>query len=429
MYAGLGFLLRPGTSLHTRHAAFRLPAAHLLDEEDTEEEGDNESGGGRQKGGAKGRPKKKDSYAKEKASLSHDHGGYTVPAHKPKAAATRPFATAQKHILLTRADLNRDLTGRTLQLLWPDDQSWWEGQVVSMDGHKAMIYYEQTGDEEEADLLELVDAKEVAWKDGSGPGGEKGARHGAAAPREVTKGTNKRGLSSEAPSGQERAVKKQVHSDDSPTGSNPGSHHQDSTAFYNTNTGMPPQQQQQQQQQQNPNQQNQHQHQQQTQPGGDAQGYGLQGYGPAGGQKTGMGGGGTGGQQQQMSTQDLAMMRQMQQAQQMQHYQMQQMQAQMMARAQMQQPQQQQPQQQQQHLPQQQQQHQQQRGGEGNTVAQLLGVGQAVVGRSVMVYYQDEDVWFTGRITRATAISLHVDYNDGASDDLVAAARVRVKIL
>lgn len=57
-----------------------------------------------------------------------------------------------------------------------------------MDGHKAMIYYEQTGDEEEADLLELVDAKEVAWKDGIGPTGEKVAgRSGPGAAREPIK--------------------------------------------------------------------------------------------------------------------------------------------------------------------------------------------------------------------------------------------------
>ncbi len=36
---------------------------------------------------------------------------------------------AAKFKLLTRADLQKDLTGRFLKLLWPDDQSWWDGQV------------------------------------------------------------------------------------------------------------------------------------------------------------------------------------------------------------------------------------------------------------------------------------------------------------
>lgn len=45
------------------------PAAHLLDEEDTEEDDDDEGAGSRHKGGAKGRPKKKDSYAKEKGDI------------------------------------------------------------------------------------------------------------------------------------------------------------------------------------------------------------------------------------------------------------------------------------------------------------------------------------------------------------------------
>lgn len=31
--------------------------------------------------------------------------------------------------LVTRTDLKRDLTGCTLKLLWPDDNTWWDGQV------------------------------------------------------------------------------------------------------------------------------------------------------------------------------------------------------------------------------------------------------------------------------------------------------------
>ncbi len=31
--------------------------------------------------------------------------------------------------LVSRADLKMDMTGRMLKLLWPDDGSWWDGQV------------------------------------------------------------------------------------------------------------------------------------------------------------------------------------------------------------------------------------------------------------------------------------------------------------
>ena len=44
-------------------------------------------------------------------------------------------------------DLRQDLSGHLLQLLWPDDGSWWDGKVLSMDvaHHSALIYYPTTG--------------------------------------------------------------------------------------------------------------------------------------------------------------------------------------------------------------------------------------------------------------------------------------------
>lgn len=80
MHGGVVFLLRPDTSLYTRATRLVLSAAHLLDEEDTEEE-DDEGGGSRQKGGAKGRPKKKDSYAKEKGETQAVSSGGRTCVH------------------------------------------------------------------------------------------------------------------------------------------------------------------------------------------------------------------------------------------------------------------------------------------------------------------------------------------------------------
>ncbi|KAF5836941.1 hypothetical protein DUNSADRAFT_5218 [Dunaliella salina] len=81
--------------------------------------------------------------------------------------------------LVTRTDLRHDLTGRMLKLLWPDDNSWWDGQVASMalDSLRAIIFYSSTGEEEEVSLSEMVDKKELAW-----PPGESLSSGGSKAP-------------------------------------------------------------------------------------------------------------------------------------------------------------------------------------------------------------------------------------------------------
>eukprot|EP00199_Chlamydomonas_sp_CCMP681_P006480 CAMPEP_0119114960 /NCGR_PEP_ID=MMETSP1180-20130426/49313_1 /TAXON_ID=3052 ORGANISM="Chlamydomonas cf sp, Strain CCMP681" /NCGR_SAMPLE_ID=MMETSP1180 /ASSEMBLY_ACC=CAM_ASM_000741 /LENGTH=191 /DNA_ID=CAMNT_0007103725 /DNA_START=9 /DNA_END=580 /DNA_ORIENTATION=+ len=93
----------------------------------------------------------------------HTNGG--GGGSNKRAASGSSSRTGGKLDLLTRYDLTSDLTGELLKLLWPDDNSWWDGEVISMDMDtlKAVILYATTQEEEEVDMAEMVSKQEVAW--------------------------------------------------------------------------------------------------------------------------------------------------------------------------------------------------------------------------------------------------------------------------
>lgn len=46
-----------------------------------------------------------------------------------KKGGAKGGGTKQGMRLVTRTELRHDLTGRMLKLLWPEDNTWWDGQV------------------------------------------------------------------------------------------------------------------------------------------------------------------------------------------------------------------------------------------------------------------------------------------------------------
>eukprot|EP00195_Chlamydomonas_chlamydogama_P013697 CAMPEP_0202895282 /NCGR_PEP_ID=MMETSP1392-20130828/4525_1 /ASSEMBLY_ACC=CAM_ASM_000868 /TAXON_ID=225041 /ORGANISM="Chlamydomonas chlamydogama, Strain SAG 11-48b" /LENGTH=686 /DNA_ID=CAMNT_0049580239 /DNA_START=67 /DNA_END=2124 /DNA_ORIENTATION=- len=111
-----------------------------------------------------------------KLPSSHSSGAPAVSSPPGSSAIKK-----EGHKLLTRADLKLNLVGAQLLLYWPDSGEWWTGQVLSQDVTKssALILY-STNEEEEVNLRELVDKRELAWPPGAkkptaaagqGPGG------------------------------------------------------------------------------------------------------------------------------------------------------------------------------------------------------------------------------------------------------------------
>eukprot|EP00798_Chlamydomonas_sp_ICE-L_P010464 gene10464-8423_t len=126
--------------------------------------------------------KEAETVAREKAAAAkRDISGGAV-SNKSKGKGAGP-------VLLGKVDLNTDLTGAALQLLWPESGEWWSGEVTvyNQSTHSAIIYY-ATGEEEEVALGELVSKREDKKRVHEGVLVAKGAGEGGPALKKQAKG-------------------------------------------------------------------------------------------------------------------------------------------------------------------------------------------------------------------------------------------------
>lgn len=67
--------------------------------------------------------------------------------------------------LLRKSDVSKELVGREVFTLWPDNGMWYKGKVRKCNpaDMSAMLYYQDTNEKEEADLEELVNEKQIAF--------------------------------------------------------------------------------------------------------------------------------------------------------------------------------------------------------------------------------------------------------------------------
>uniref|UniRef100_A0A1D1ZPK5 Uncharacterized protein n=1 Tax=Auxenochlorella protothecoides TaxID=3075 RepID=A0A1D1ZPK5_AUXPR len=104
------------------------------------------------------------------------------PGYKFRGPSRR---TPPKSWRLKLKDITPALTGRTVQLHWPDDNLWWPAVVRAVDvPRRSVVLFYETGDEESIDLAKLVAAGEVAWVEppsapGTQAGAQKRARQGS----------------------------------------------------------------------------------------------------------------------------------------------------------------------------------------------------------------------------------------------------------
>lgn len=72
-----------------------------------------------------------------------------------------------KHVfrLLRKSDVSKQLVGREVFTLWPDNGMWYKGKVRKCNpaDMSAMLYYQETNEKEEADLEELVNERQIAF--------------------------------------------------------------------------------------------------------------------------------------------------------------------------------------------------------------------------------------------------------------------------
>jgi hypothetical protein len=74
-----------------------------------------------------------------------------------------------KHVyrLLRKADVSLDLVDREVFVLWPDDGTWYRGRIEECTPKigKAEIFYQETDEQEEADLTELIKDGQIAFSE------------------------------------------------------------------------------------------------------------------------------------------------------------------------------------------------------------------------------------------------------------------------
>ena len=67
--------------------------------------------------------------------------------------------------ILQRKDVNRDLVGREVFTLWPENGKWYRGKIRKCNpaDMSALIFYEDTDEKEEADLEELISEGQISF--------------------------------------------------------------------------------------------------------------------------------------------------------------------------------------------------------------------------------------------------------------------------
>ena len=67
--------------------------------------------------------------------------------------------------LLDKGDVGKDLVGKVVYTLWPDNGQWYRGKVVKchVKDMRALLFYKETNEKEEADLEELIGEGQIAF--------------------------------------------------------------------------------------------------------------------------------------------------------------------------------------------------------------------------------------------------------------------------